>query len=262
MAPGEQSSAWVSFCPERPDAWMRLICLPNAGAPGRATFRAWSEALPAWIELCAIELPGRHKRRDEPAHVRIGPLMDALLENVQPLLDRPFAVLGASFGGLLAWELAQRTTRLGRVPLQLFAISAGAPDTALPIIDGLTALGDAQLIAAVGKSFGGIDPAQVPPEVLGGVIPGLRADLEILTTYDYVAAPPLSCPIGVFGGHGDEAAPPAVLEAWRGHTEGACTVRMFPGGHFFFRKERDALLLDIVRALEGRRDLMRLQRSL
>lgn len=240
---------------------MRLLCLANAGATGRATFRSWAEALPEWIELCAIELPGRHKRRDEPAHVRIEPLMAALVDSIQPLLDRPFAVLGVSFGGLLGWELAQRTTRLGRAPLQLFAVSAGAPDTSVPQIDGLNELSDADLIAAVASTFGGIDPAQVNPELLGAVIPGLRADLEVLTTYDYVAKPPLPCPIGVFGGQGDEVAPLASLEAWRSHTEGACFVRVFPGGHFFFRQERDALLGDIVAALEGRRDLMRLQRS-
>jgi len=258
---GDRANPWISFCPERPDAWMRLICFANAGATGRATFRSWADVLPDWIELCAVELPGRHKRRDEPAHVRIAPLMAAILEGVQPLLDRPFALLGASYGGLLAWELAQRTTRLGRAPLQLFAVSAGAPDTDVPAIDGLNELSDAQLLAAVASTFGGIDPAQVNPEVLAAVLPGLRADLEVLTTYGYVAAPLLPCPIGVFGGQGDEAAPLASLEAWRGHTEAACFIRVFPGGHFFFRQERDALLRDIVAALEGRRDLMRLVRS-
>ncbi|HEX4419872.1 MAG TPA: thioesterase domain-containing protein, partial [Kofleriaceae bacterium] len=78
------ANPWLSACTDRPAAWLRLICFANAGATGRSTFRAWADVVPDWIELCAIELPGRYTRRDEAAHTRIEPLMAALVDGVRP----------------------------------------------------------------------------------------------------------------------------------------------------------------------------------
>ncbi|HEX4423051.1 MAG TPA: thioesterase domain-containing protein, partial [Kofleriaceae bacterium] len=159
-----------------------------------------------------------------------------------------------------AWELAQRATRLGRPPVQLFAISAGAPDTEVPAIEGLHERSDDDLVVAVAAAFGGLEATPITPALIAAVVPGLRADLEILNSYQYAAAPRLPCPIGVFAGHGDPIAPLAALEAWRGHTDGAFFLRRFPGGHFFFRDARDAVVSDIVAALGHRRDLAELAR--
>jgi surfactin synthase thioesterase subunit len=37
----------------------------------------------------------------------------------------------------------------------------------------------------------------------------------------------------VYGGLGDKDTSRETLQAWQVETTGGCTVRMFPGGHFF-----------------------------
>ena len=45
---------------------MRLYCLPYAGG-GAQIYRGYSDALPAEVEVCAVQLPGRERRFAEPA---------------------------------------------------------------------------------------------------------------------------------------------------------------------------------------------------
>jgi hypothetical protein len=46
------------------DQQMRLICLPYAGGSS-SSFASLAKALPDWLELCAIELPGRGSLLDQ-----------------------------------------------------------------------------------------------------------------------------------------------------------------------------------------------------
>src|SRR5213080_2735964 len=58
------SSRWLPFG-TKPDAQVRLICLPHAGA-GASVYRAWAASLPAEIAACPVQPPGRERRRTEP----------------------------------------------------------------------------------------------------------------------------------------------------------------------------------------------------
>ena len=44
---------------------LRLVCFPFAGGTA-ALYRRWRDALPATVEVCAVELPGRGLRIGEP----------------------------------------------------------------------------------------------------------------------------------------------------------------------------------------------------
>ena len=86
-----------------------------------------------------------------------------------------------------------------------------------------------------------------PPEVLAHdllmelLLPVLRADLMVVD--DYVCRGlPVTCPVTALGGRDDAQVSPAALSAWGHCTHGPFRVRMFPGGHFFPRTEREALL--------------------
>ena len=46
------------------DPELRLFCLPCAGG-GASAFRAWRDGLPASIDLCPVQLPGRENRLNE-----------------------------------------------------------------------------------------------------------------------------------------------------------------------------------------------------
>jgi medium-chain acyl-[acyl-carrier-protein] hydrolase len=70
----------------------------------------------------------------------------------------------------------------------------------------------------------------------------LRADLALLDAYRYASEPPLDLPITAFGGHDDPDVSEAALQAWREHTRARFALWGFPGGHFFVRSARAAVL--------------------
>ncbi|MDF5993736.1 alpha/beta fold hydrolase [Pseudomonas aeruginosa] len=79
------------------------------------------------MELLAIQYPGRQERQDEPFVTDVEAMLCAIDDALLPLLDRPFALVGASLGGMLAYELAARLESLhGLRARQLFVISSRA----------------------------------------------------------------------------------------------------------------------------------------
>src|SRR5436309_3054681 len=90
---------------ERANPTTRLFCFPYAGG-GAAVYRSWGPLLPPEIEVHAIEYPGRAYLRDQPANTMDG-LIDVLCPEILPLLDKPFAFFGHSYGSIVAFALAK-----------------------------------------------------------------------------------------------------------------------------------------------------------
>jgi len=111
-------------------------------------------------------------------------------------------------------------------------------------------LPDHAFIEELNRRYGGIpDELLRDRSLLELFVPTLRADIEALETYEYVAGRALSCPIWVIGGASDPWAPREELEGWRAETSGGFEVRTFPGGHFYLENAREAVLAMIVQAL-------------
>src|SRR5262245_329815 len=75
--------------------------------------------------------------------------------------------------------------------------------------------------------------------------PTLRADFEVVETYEHNDAELLSCPITAFGGSKDPFTPRELLLAWRDLTASDFDIQMFDGNHFFIRGCRKQLLTAI-----------------
>src|SRR5271170_8113500 len=119
--------AWIAGCKPSPLARLRLFCLPYAGGSA-LIFRAWSNALPADIEVCPIQLPGRSTRLKEQPFTAMSALIQVLAQALSPLLDKPFAIFGHSLGALVGFELARQLRRqYGVNPARLFVSAVRAP---------------------------------------------------------------------------------------------------------------------------------------
>lgn len=232
---------WI-FCPRpNPQAQWRLVCFAHAGG-GAATFRTWPQHLPPNVEVWAVRLPGRESRMAEPSFTALEPMLDALTEVLQPNLRPPFALFGHSMGAFISFELARRWRRdLLPGPSHLFVAGRHAPHLNSPNAP-LHHLPDAEFLVKV-QEYGGVPEVILnEPELLALMLPIMRADFTIIDTYTYTPEPPLVCPISAFGGRDDVKAPPNMLEAWRVHTTGRFSLRMYPGGHFFLKDVEAALL--------------------
>src|SRR5215831_15189611 len=118
---------WVPFHREGAIARCRLFCFPHAGGNAMG-YHSLARLMPADIELCPVELPGRAARLDEPAIRSMGELVDTLSDALRPLLDVPFAFFGHSVGACIAFEAARRLrANDGRTAAHLFVSARAAP---------------------------------------------------------------------------------------------------------------------------------------
>ena len=231
---------WIIRPRPNPKAVLRLLCFPYAGA-GASAFRTWPDALPANIEVFAIELPGRDTRAKERPLEQMSGLIRSLADAIDPLLKAPFAIYGHSLGATIGFSFARELRRRSRTgPAHLFVSGRRAPQ--LPEPSPMYQLSDSQLIARL-RRLGGIpDAVLADAELVAYFLPILRADIALIEAESYADEPPLACPITAFGGVTDEKATIEELDAWRDQTSAEFEREMFPGGHFFIQSARSAFL--------------------
>lgn len=243
---------WVT-CPEpRPQASLRLFCFHYAGGDA-SHFRLWARQLPASIEVCPIELPGRASRRAEAPLTHFSELMEKLVSMVRPFLkERPASFFGHSFGGLIAFELTRWLRREGApLPLRLFLSACPAlhlrPRPAPPI----SHLPDEAFLDQIALRYGVPREALANDDVRGEMLPALRSDLSVAQSYLYAEEPPLDVPISAFCAWEDPEVSREEAEAWREQTTADFRLHMFPGNHFFLAPERPRLHQAILEDLQG-----------
>lgn len=231
------------------DPALRLFCFSYAGG-GTALFRRWSELLPAGVEVCAIQLPGREARAAEPPYRRLRALIADLEPALTALLDRPFALFGHSMGALVAFELARQLRRAGAPqPQRLLLAAFRAPQLPNPNIR-IYHLPDEVLktvLAKEGTPQGVLDN----DEIMGALLPTLRADFELCDTYEYIPEAPLAVPMSVYGGTQDVRVGRTDLEEWNAQAGGEFELTMIPGPHFFIHSNQDLLLTRLSAALRS-----------
>jgi medium-chain acyl-[acyl-carrier-protein] hydrolase len=233
-AAGIKPSPWLLRFAPRPGARVRLFCFSHAGG-GAAMYRTWLDALPASVELCAVQLPGRESRLREPPFTSMPHLVAALVPELLAHLDRPYALFGHSMGALVAFEAARALQAMGaqRQPIRLLVSGRRAPH--LPETETLMhTLSDTEFVAEIRRRYGGIpDEVLRHRELLELLLPGLRADIAAIETHTFVPGPALGCPLTVFGGDADARATREQLAAWQLHGHGGMRLRTFGGGHFY-----------------------------
>jgi surfactin synthase thioesterase subunit len=229
---------------------LRLLCFPYAGA-GASIFWGWASALPAGIEICPVQIPGREGRWSEPPFTQLSSLVESLADVLQPLLTVPFAFFGHSMGALISFELTRQLRRSSGIsPVHLFLSAARAPhipDPDSPIYQ----LPEVEFVEALSDLNGIPEEVRQNAELMRLMLPTLRADFRLCQTYEYYHEQPLSCPISAYGGQQDRKAAYADLAAWGIHTRSTFTCRIFPGNHFFLFNARKALLQTLSEELSA-----------
>jgi medium-chain acyl-[acyl-carrier-protein] hydrolase len=232
---------WISRLRPNTRVSLRLFCFPYAGG-GTAPYRPWADALPRTVEVCPVQLPGREMRINQAAFSNIFALVDELVPNIIPLLDKPFALFGHSMGALVAFELARRLMRdHNPLPECLFVSARVAPSVQLKSAP-INNLPDDELIREIVQLNGTDKNVLEQTELMKLVLPTLRADLALHEEYRYEEGPLLECPIVAFGGLQDLKIGAEDLDAWRNHTSGSFTKRMLAGDHFFISAPQSSFL--------------------
>ena len=228
---------WARPVVRRRRARIRLFTLPYLGA-GASVFSDWR--LNPEIEVCPIQLPGREERiSDTP--ITIGEtLMKEMAEGIAPMLDKPFAFYGHSFGGNIAMSLASYLAgNLGRQAEHVFIGAAVPPGVENPLErefkvydtqDALT-LPKEQMKALL-QRIG--TPAKLFEDDVrfDALLPALRADLAITRQRLFPKNHVLQCPITAVAAEGDHIYPSSLIAQWQRFTK-TFDLKTVSGGHLF-----------------------------
>lgn len=238
----------------RPQAQLRVACIPHAGA-GVAAYASLARLAPPWLEVCVARLPGRETRLDESPHLDVGAMASEIADDLDALRARPLVLLGHSMGALVAFETARMLPPETQV-VHLFVSGRRAPhleDDDPP----LHPLPDDEFVAELQARYDGIPKALLDaPDLLALVLPTIRADCQALETYEYRRDPVLDIPISAFGGAQDPRVDEAELDAWAHVTTGEFARRTFAGAHFYFQGREQALIGAMIEDLERARETL------
>lgn len=214
-----------------PDAEIRLLCLPHAGA-GATTYRSWAKGLPDQVRACPVQPPGRERRRREEPFTNVEPLARELAKEIVESVRPPYALFGHSTGALCAFETLRELRRIEAIlPVHLFVSGRRAPQVHMPRHDpaamNLTEL--ANLLRHLG---GTPEEVLAAPELLALLQPVLAADFSVNEDYSHTQQPPFDIPVTAFAGADDPGADATLMEPWASHTARRFRLHALPGGHF------------------------------
>ena len=248
MTVNQSTDLWLPYRTPRTRASVRLFCFPHAGG-GASVYRELAKILPAAIDVCAVQLPGREGRLLESPVAQITRLVPMLADGLAQHLVPPFAFFGHSMGALIAFELTHELLRRGKpIPMHLFASACSAPQ--IPDQDETHKLDDDQLIEQLRALGGTSEEVLAHRELMSMFIPVMRADAAISECYVHQAQAPLPVPITAFCGLADEKASRTHMEAWQQHTTQTFAMAMVPGGHMFLLgAELDSVATTVAQSL-------------
>ncbi len=224
---------------------INLFCLPFAGGH-RYSYRDYSEKSPTFLNVIALEYPGRVSRMKEPLLKDILSLVDDLFKQISPnIADKPYAIYGHSMGGLIAYLLTQKLISNNyNPPVHLFITGTSGPSAESRFVKMRHLLPRDQFLQEM-RELDGIPEAILQnDELLEYFEPILRADFQACETYQHVSMPPLNIPMTVITGDKEDM----TLEdigLWQNESTKKVDFIQMPGKHFFIF-EYPAQIIQII----------------
>jgi surfactin synthase thioesterase subunit len=246
---------WFLRANTKPSVKLRLFCLPYAGGDS-SIFKGWSEVLPDYIELVAIQLPGRSVRIKESSLESMQAMVDGIYHAILPLLDRPYLILGHSLGARVAFELIHRLNQSQFIlPRHFIASGSRAPHIEWAY-KKLHTLPDGEFVDELRQLNGTPTEVLDNRELMQFLMPMLRADFAISDNHVTNQTTHLDCSASVFHGELDTLVKINDAKEWQHHFSKPINFETFSGDHFFINKNCQ----DYMRSLKKiiRKELMRI----
>ncbi|MCP4194824.1 MAG: thioesterase [Planctomycetaceae bacterium] len=207
----------------------RLFCLPPAGA-GTTIFQPLQQIKVSGIDICPVQLPGRENRFQEPIPTSIERLAAQMAEELRPLTDRPYAILGYSMGASIGYEMVRQWHFSGvRLPSEFFALAARPPHVASRGENAIHQLKGDEFRQALARLGG--TPAELleNDEIMSIYEPIIRRDF--LNCHHFQSQPiaNLNLPITALVSDGDTMLNIDEASAWEDCTAGRFSLEVLRG---------------------------------
>lgn len=243
----EQSIALLRVVKSSFDPSYRIFCFPHGGGSVQS-FRTWSDYLPEDVDLICLDLPGRGKRSAEAPIRSMDVLVPIVTEALRGYSDRPFIFFGHSVGALVAYEIARSLENAGR-PSPFHVVVSAHKAADVPADEPPMHRYVDEKLTDVVRVLGMVPKEALANEVLlhDFILPSLRADLELVETYDRNLPTPLGAAITAMGGVQDETVNAKDLDEWRRLTTSRFARIMFDSDHFFTHSMTEKVVSTLLR---------------
>ncbi len=215
-----------------------LYCLPFAGG-NSYSFRPFKEHLPDFIQPVFLEPPGRGLRMRDALLHSVDTVVTDLIQQLNSEPKTPYVLYGHSMGGLLGYELIHRLQADGIELPQHFAVSGCRAPRLIPRPDARHLLSQADFFNML-QALGGLPKELLQnQELMEFFEPLLRADFQVVDTYQYTAKPALTMPVTVLGGKEDKEVSYTDLTTWQEVCAQPIQLDYIAGDHFFIFNQPD-----------------------
>ena len=229
----------------------RLVCFHSMGV-GASLFTKFLLDPPEEYDILAVQTPGRENRIAEPVAESVDQLADQIAQQIAPYFDRPVVLWGHSYGGIVAWEVIRRLReRHGCEPVHFVVTGTEAPHL-IPLWPKREIMQKAMVEDNSPEYLLSLSRYVDDPDFFKRIIvPGMRRDFPLLTSYRFLPAPPLNCPVTAFAARRDDMVYTDCISEWSAYTHGGFELIEVDGDHWFLDRNR-GLIKDSLREIAGR----------
>ncbi|MEQ9440316.1 MAG: SDR family NAD(P)-dependent oxidoreductase [Cyclobacteriaceae bacterium] len=227
----------------------RVFCFHPVGA-GASMFSHFIYNAPEHTDVLAFQLPGRENRIEEAPYEEMLDLIPDIAQVIRPFLDKPFIIMGHSFGGMVGFELIRYLRSQYNIMAEhLFITGTIAPQLTRKWkerdVISQTAVetnSEERLLSLMNY----IDDV----EFLKRILPVMRKDMALIMSYLYEEQAKLPCPITAFAAAQDEVVLVDEVSQWREQTAAEFTLEVVDGDHWFLSRNRELILQRLTEALQ------------
>ncbi|OIN82129.1 thioesterase II family protein [Mycobacterium malmoense] len=215
------------------------VVFPHAGAAA-ASYRTLAAALAAGgDDTFIVQYPQRADRLRDPAPETVHDLARGLFEAGPWASVAPLRLFGHSMGAVVAFEFARIAEARG-VEVRKLWVSAGPAPCVVAAMPDLPTSDDG-LLADI-ADLGGTDPKLLADEEFTELLTiAARADYQAFNRYAPGPDVRIRADMHVLGGRDDHRIDADALRRWENHTEGACQLSFYDGGHFYVNEHIEAV---------------------
>lgn len=204
------------------------------------------------FELRTLNLPGRQARFGEPNRVDLQGLVSELSSAIAVEDGRPRLLFGYCFGALLAYLVAANLTARSQVKDVYLAVASYVLPIEAEPAEELHLYPSERFWEAL-VLMGGI-PAEVAtrPDFRALVEPSVRADFQLISSFDRSNAAKVQMPVMILQGSDDNLVGAEVIQRWAKVTAGAPASSMINGaGHWLLDEAPAAVANNLLRFVQG-----------
>lgn len=231
------NTQWLRCYKVNPNAKVRLICFPYAGGSA-SVFHPWLQWLPEWVELHAVQLPGRAERIVEPHINTMQEYICGVKAELIALTDKPYLLFGHSMGALAAFEalVMVHQTRLPMPERCVFsaALAPNRPRRMKPISE----LPQQAFIEELKKLNGTPEQVFNSPGLIDFCLPYIRADFSVVERFETGFLGQLPSHSTVIYGSEDKMTEQDMQE-WQSFFSNEIKITAYIGDHFFIHDDEN-----------------------